>query len=1266
MTTHPELGTSQPTARCARQGAAAGALKKDIRSGSENQAGAVQTLSQVELPTKFTRGEVFAEGRITGGGENPSADASAVIDYAGSTMRRSKFVYGFVNTMLRLQAGTLALILFASSTFGQDPFALGVRETPHLKPAESQQQFKLPPGFEIQLVAAEPQIQKPLNMAFDAKGRLWVTDTVEYPYAAKPDAPARDSIKVIEFDYATGKADKITTFVDGLNIPIGLLPYKTGVIAYSIPNIYFFDDTDGDGKCDKRTVLYGPFDYSRDTHGMQNAFRRGFDGWIYACHGFNNDSHVKGADGHEVHMNSGNTYRFRPDGSRIEIVSHGQVNPFGMCFDDLFNIFTADCHSKPITQILRGGYYESFGKPHDGLGYVPPMMDHLHGSTAICGLVWVDGQMFPKEYQDNFLSGNVMTSRINRNKRIYHGSTIKCEEQPDFLSTGDPWFRPVDLQMGPDGALYIADFYNRIIGHYEVPLPHPGRDRTSGRIWRVVYTGQKAEGKGQKEGRVSPKDLTKASVEELIGELDHPVLTQRLIVADELVNRVGKECLPAAKTAWNTARRNRELHLQWVLSRLNALTPNDLTTTLVVPPDAEQIHALKCLATLLDAEQDFPFELRDLVIRALGKDDGFVSRAAAEALGSNTDENQAEIFVGVLLVALKGCPAKDELLRYEIRKAIRDQLSICPPGSFSSVDVAKQSELASITLAVQSPGSAAFLISYLESAKEPQEQQLRYLTHAARYAEGDGVTKLSKLVRERWTDDLNLQLKALLALQQGLAQRGQSSDSLVPWAEELGTKLLEQADSNVIAWENFPVPGAKDTENPWVFQQRPSADGNKESQFYSSLVKGEQKTGILRSQPFELPEKLSFWCAGHIGLPPKVLDFNYIRLRAAGSDDLLAESRPPRNDVAQKIEWDLAKHQGKQGYVEIIDADAGGAYAWLAVGRFSVEGLNPNETSHRQQLVAKLATELKLKKLQPQLAMLLTSGTLDAATRGAVGSALVALSPDARAAALVRIISEPGSEIAARQDLAKAIASLESEELDKALDAAILQIPSRVQTAVAEILAGDAKGAFALLQRVAAGKLTAEVLRSPNVKQRIAALKQPALQKQADELTANLPPANELLEKLVVERRKAFDSAEPNVERGAEVFTKNCAACHQIAGKGSVVGPQLDGIGQRGLDRILEDVLDPNRNVDVAFRATTLVLVDGRVVTGLVKGEEGEQLIVIDQLGKEQRIAKTDVDERTVTPLSLMPANVHEIVTPDDFQHLVAYLLQQKAKKSEP
>lgn len=225
---------------------------------------------------------------------------------------------------------------------------------------------------------------------------------------------------------------------------------------------------------------------------MINSLRRGQDGWIYACHGFNNQSVVTAADGSRVQLNSGNTFRFREDGSRIEQVTSGQVNPFGVTRDEWGNWYSADCHSKPLTQLLRGACYPSFGRPHDGLGFGPAMMAHLHGSTAICGLLYYQAEQFPSPCRHLFYSGNVMTSRINCNALDWQGATAQAREMPDFLSSDDPWFRPVDIQLGSDGAMYVSDFYNRIIGHYEVPLEHPGRDRTSGRIWRISYDGTQA------------------------------------------------------------------------------------------------------------------------------------------------------------------------------------------------------------------------------------------------------------------------------------------------------------------------------------------------------------------------------------------------------------------------------------------------------------------------------------------------------------------------------------------------------------------------------------------------------------------------------------------------------------------------------------------------------------------------------------------------------------------------------------------------------
>ena len=163
----------------------------------------------------------------------------------------------------------------------------------------------------------------------------------------------------------------------------------------------------------------------RDTHGMTNAFTWGFDGWVYACHGYANDSTVEGKDKRPIEMNSGNTYRMRPDGSHAEYFTHGQVNPFGLAFDPLGNLYSCDCHSRPVYQLLRGAWYPSFGKPDDGLGFGPEMVNHDHGSTGIAGIAYYAADQFPAAYRGTIFVGNVVTNRINHDRIEWHGSTPK-------------------------------------------------------------------------------------------------------------------------------------------------------------------------------------------------------------------------------------------------------------------------------------------------------------------------------------------------------------------------------------------------------------------------------------------------------------------------------------------------------------------------------------------------------------------------------------------------------------------------------------------------------------------------------------------------------------------------------------------------------------------------------------------------------------------------------------------------------------------------
>ncbi|MGH7226299.1 MAG: PVC-type heme-binding CxxCH protein, partial [Gemmataceae bacterium] len=339
------------------------------------------------------------------------------------------------------------LFLVAVVAHSQNKSDRNVASTPHRTPAEERGLFHLPPGFDIQLVAAEPDIHKPLNLAFDDRGRLWVTDTVEYPFPPPPGQKSRDSVKILEDFADDGRARKITTFAEGLVLPIGVLPLSAvkpqDALVFSIPSIYRLRDSKGGERADSREVFYSQYG-QRDTHGLTGSFTRGFDGWIYAVHGFSNDSTVKAKDGSSITMHSGNAYRMRPDGGHIEFFTHGQVNPYGLSFDPLGNLYSADCHTQPIYQLLRGAWYPSFGKPHDGLGFGPEMYNGYTESTAVSGIAYYAADNFLPPWRDCAYIGDVISCRINQFAIQWHGSSPKGILKR-FLESGDPWFRPVHV-----------------------------------------------------------------------------------------------------------------------------------------------------------------------------------------------------------------------------------------------------------------------------------------------------------------------------------------------------------------------------------------------------------------------------------------------------------------------------------------------------------------------------------------------------------------------------------------------------------------------------------------------------------------------------------------------------------------------------------------------------------------------------------------------------------------------------------------------------
>jgi putative heme-binding domain-containing protein len=1049
---------------------------------------------------------------------------------------------------LLLPLSLLVVLLPAGPTPGQPGMAPNVVPDGPQSPADERKGFHLPPGFEMQLVAADPDIHKPINLAFDDRGRLWLTDTVEYPYPAKDGKHPRDTVKILEDFGPDGRVRKITTFADGLNIPIGLLPLTKpkpqDALVYSIPNIYRFRDTNGTGHADSKNkqlsaaladlvgtsvdprattpmhlawhsarlsskrggpeILYGTYGF-RDTHGMTSAFTWGFDGWVYACHGFSNTSTVKGEDNKPITMQSGNTYRFRTDGSHLEQYTWGQVNPFGLAFDPLGYLYSADCHSQPVYQLIRGGYYPSFGKPNDGLGFAPEMFTGYKGSTAIAGIVSYAADQFPPLHQGTIFIGDVMTNEIIQFHLTWTGSSPKATPTT-FLASKDRWFRPVDIKLGPDGALYIADFYNRIIGHYEVPLDHPGRDRERGRIWRLVYTGP------HHQGTKAPRtDFTTAATNDLVSDLAHPNLTVRTKAANQLVDR-GQEAVGPLNGVLADRRgpAHQRVHALWVLDRLKQL---DLARLQRASKDDEAVrvhleHILSERGTLTEEE-------RSLAVADLQDESAHVRRAAADDLGRHPDARN----VRPLLDLRHKVPGADTHLLHQVRMALRDQLR--PPSTYEKLKAEKLSEadaraLADVSLGVPSAESARFLLDHLRAYSYVGEQVKRFAQHIARHGGAEETRMLVGFCKGYHKDDLLLQMGLFRAVEKGSSERGAGlEDDTRKWGTELAEKGLASRESAQI----------------------------------------------------------------QVGL--------------------------------------------------------------------------------------ELAELLKLASQQDRLVALLTAEKAPDAQRIGAMKALTAIDAAKHAPTLGRVLTGTRYPLPVREQAATALARANQAPTREELVKALPTVPARLQAAIAAALAGTKEGAEVLLDAVKAGKASARLLQERSVSVPLENTKLSGIKERVAKLTEGLPPPDAKVQELLNKRRDGFAAAKRDGGRGVKVFEKSCAVCHQVDGKGARIGPQLDGIGLRGVERLLEDILDPNRNVDQAFRVTTLTLTRGQIVQGLLLREEGAVLVLADSQGKEVRVPVKEVEERTVSQMSPMPANFAEQIGEPEFYDLLEFLLNQRTVRPE-
>ncbi len=359
-----------------------------------------------------------------------------------------------------------------------------LKDIPDPDPEIERASFQVHEDFEVNLFAADPAIAKPIQMNWDRYGRLWIASSSTYPQI-EPGQVARDKIIILEDTDQDGKSDKTTVFKDGLLIPTGVVPADGGAYVANSTEILFLEDTDKDGKADKETVMLSGFG-TEDTHHIIHTFRGGHDGCIYFNQSIYIHSHIETPWGVR-RLGGGGIWQFRPESRRLEIFCRGFVNPWGHITDDWGQSFATDgAYAEGINYVFPGSVFKAAPD-------APRIVKGLNpGQPKQCGLTQLSGSHIPDAWQGALITNDFRGHRVNSFFLTPENSGYNSRQGPNLISTNHGAFRPIAVEMGPDGAIYIADWYNPIIQHGEVDFRDHRRDHIHGRIWRVTAKGRKA------------------------------------------------------------------------------------------------------------------------------------------------------------------------------------------------------------------------------------------------------------------------------------------------------------------------------------------------------------------------------------------------------------------------------------------------------------------------------------------------------------------------------------------------------------------------------------------------------------------------------------------------------------------------------------------------------------------------------------------------------------------------------------------------------
>jgi putative membrane-bound dehydrogenase-like protein len=1175
-------------------------------------------------------------------------------------------------------------------------------------PENEKASFTVPDGFEVELVASEKEgVGKPVTMAWDHAGRMWTMTALEYPVDANENEASAEALyqkggkdKVLVFDEPWKPGPQVPrVFADGLAIPLGLMPWKDGAVVQYGHDVRYYADRNNDGKADGYEVLLTGFGI-QDSHLFPHQFERSPGGWFYLAQGLFNYSKVKRpgdvpfADGSkEVAFNQCKLARAKLDGSAFELLTAGPNNIWGFATarDGREFLQEANDMGHPVSEFIDGTHYPT-GSKEKLRPYAPQLPESTPGQpmggTGLSGLALAEdqGSAFAAKWPEErvFYLANPITTRIQVVTRSKDGSYQKRE---DFLVSSDEWFRPVSVQFGPDGCLYIADWYNKIISHNEVPRNHPDRDKTRGRIWRV-----KAKGSGP----AGQLDLTKLSPEELVKQLNAPNARVARMAWAELGDRKDAKVVPALKKLAMDGVKSKAARLG-ALFALRELEAVDLNLVVRLAKDRDPDIRREAVEAAADATGARALEEKgyhSLAIVTLGTEQDMGVIAAMANLLRKTPRTSESMIAALLHHVRPPLEGKERVayertfVRYLIRWAMEVHQGATEALLVRSADRLSLEARLLAALALPPEKGAAWVVRLLPELERPLTSdeaavlggQLAQPEVAKAFAElaNDPVSR-GKLLKSLLQLDPAAASDPVLRAAVGKATEGMvaSDSATMPLAFDLARRFrLKELAPLFLARAGTLKSPDELAATLRVLNEIQAADAGLARTYLdhaNDAVAREALVGFASGGGRDAVEEIAKRWASLSGalrqfavngmLSNKESAAAFAKAVAAGGfagfdpsaveklSAVLGADHPAFKELLSKVEGLLVpciRLPGKNGAVVAVGLDLGGPFTietWIKLD----EGID-----NRDGLLGKRGGGPCLNFWDAKLRF--WDGFRDVAIadrRVEAGKwAHCAVTRDGAGKIALFLDGEPAGVSEGAFD-----APMDAMDLGRVNE------PGGTAASLLEFRVWDIARSPVEIQASCHTRFTSD--QDHLVFHAGADLSKLPLQGGATvEWAADFPelhtPEQAAALAAKFDRFRAMASKPGDAAAGKQLFQATCMICHQARGEGTAIGPDLSGAGAMGVESLLRNVLTPNAQLESGYYRHDITLKDGGLASGFLASET-PKLIVLRQIGADERAIPADqVKEHTISKRSLMPEGLIDGFGEKQVADLFAYLLSLK------